>query len=241
MSSFKNMDFPVENKSNYASKVQESQLLSTSSPVNYLPVPGPQGQPGPAGKDGKPGPKGEEGPKGDRGPKGEPGKPGKDGKSLVTTYSQSPGWASYSDKNPVIANLGATRGTDGWVSLFISTDQKSERKYLPEGGVDLYNPETKRINLKGLNLGTQIEITYDFSIETFHANTEVWFRSLFPSTLAETTSFVGLFKYQHIYDLAVTHSIFLDEDTDKISGIVPQIRTDLDAIARLKTIYISVR
>jgi len=241
MASSKSMDFPNNKKNDYASKVQESQLSSTLSAPNYIPVPGPQGERGPSGKDGKTGAKGDTGPQGEKGPKGDAGSPGKDGKSLITTYSQNPGWASYSNEEPIISNLGATRGIDGWVSLSIGKNQKAESKYLPEKGVALYNPEAKKINLKGLNLGSQIEITYSFSVETFYANTEIWLRSLFPGTMEDTTSFVGLFKYQHTYDLAVTHSIFLDKESNKNSGIVPQIRTDLDAIARLKTIYISVR
>jgi hypothetical protein len=184
---------------------------------------------------------GAQGPQGERGPKGETGKPGKDGKSLLTTYSQSPGWGSYSDKKESVVKLGASRGSNGWVDLFISREQTAESKYLPEKGVALYNPESRKINLRGLNVGSQIEITYSFRVETFHSNTEVWFRSFFPNTLADTTSFVGLFKYQHTYDLSVTHSIFINKEEDKISGIVPQIRTDLDASANLKTIYISVR
>ena len=244
MASSKSMDFPVSNKNDYAAKVQESQSLISSFTPNYLPVPGPQGERGPAGrdgKDGKPGDRGEPGPQGERGPKGETGKPGKDGKSLLTTYSQSPGWGSYSDKKESVVKLGASRGSNGWVDLFISREQTAENKYLPEKGVALYNPESRKINLRGLNVGSQIEITYSFRVETFYSNTEVWFRSFFPNTLADTTSFVGLFKYQHTHDLSVTHSIFINKEEDKISGIVPQIRTDLDASANLKTIYISVR
>ena len=238
MASSKSMDFPINPKNNYAAKVQESQTLSSYSNTSYIPVPGPQGEKGPAGKDGNAGPEGKPGPKGE---KGDPGKPGKDGRSLVTTYSQNPGWASYSDKQDSILRLGATRGVDGWVSLYISKDQIVENKYLPENGVALYNPETKRINFKGLKIGSQVQITYGFSIETLSSNTEVWFRSFCPNSLADTTSFVGLFKYQHTYDLSVTHNIFLDKEEDKISGIVPQIRTDLDALAKLKTLHISVR
>jgi hypothetical protein len=238
MASSKSMDFPVSNKNNYASKVQESQVLFESATPNYIPVPGPPGENGQPGKDGKPGPEGPAGPKGE---KGDPGKPGKDGKSLITTYDQNPGWGSYSDKKSSVVKLGATRGVDGWVNLYISKDQIAEDRFLPESGVALYNPETKRINLKGLKIGSQIEITYSFAIETFYSNTEIWFRSFFPGSLAETTSFVGLLKYQHDYDLSVTHNIFLEKESDKISGIVPQIRTDLDAAARLKTIHISVR
>jgi hypothetical protein len=241
MASSKSMDFPVENKNNYAAKVQESQSLSLDTTLNYVPVSGPQGDRGPAGRDGLPGPQGPQGIKGDTGEPGKPGKDGKDGKSLITTYGQNPGWASYSDNSPSIVRLGATKGIDGWVGLSIGRDFDSQEKYLPEGSVSLYNPETKRANFKGLKLGSQIEATYIFSIDTMQSNTEVWIRSFFPSSETDITSFVGLFKYPHTYDLSASHSIFLDKETDKISGMVPQIRTDLDSIARLKTIYISVR
>jgi hypothetical protein len=238
MASSKSMDFPISKKNNYADKVQESQTLLLSSTTNYIPVPGPQGEPGPAGRDGKPGLQGLAGPKGE---KGDPGKPGKDGISLITTYAQNPGWAGYFDKNPSAVNLGAARGIDGWVSLHMSKSQTSEEKYLPESGVALYNPETKRVNFKGLKIGSQIEITYFFTVETFYSNTEVWFKSFLPGSKDEVTSFVGLFKYQHAYDLSVTHNIFLEKESDKISGVTPQIRTDLDAQAKLKSMYISVR
>jgi hypothetical protein len=241
MASSKSMDFPVENKGNYAAKVQESQVLASSSTPNYIPVSGPRGDAGPAGKDGKPGAEGPQGPAGPKGEKGEPGKPGKDGKSLVTSYEQDPGWARYSDNVPPSIMLGATKGVDGWVNLSIGKNNDSQNLYLPKDSVALYNPETKRINLKGLKLGSQIQITYLFLAETLYPNTEVWFRSFFPGSESEVTTFVGLLKYQHVYDFSITHSIFLEKDTDKISGIVPQMRTDLDAIARLKTIYISVR
>lgn len=232
------MDFPSSGKGNYASKVQESQI--SSSAPNYLPVPGPQGERGPAGsagKDGKPGLDGKPGPKGE---KGDPGKPGKDGQPFVPAYAQNPGWARYSDKDPSTVRLGATRGVDGWVSLYIGKNHEFEHKYLPQGGIALYNLEAKKINFKALKLGSQIQITYSFAVETLYSNTEVWFRSFSPDSLAETTSFVGSLKYQHSYDLSITHDIFLEKEFDKTSGIVPQIRTDLDAIARLKTIHISV-
>jgi hypothetical protein len=235
------MDFPVNNKDDYASKVQESQVLLSSNTPNYLPVPGPKGEKGDPGRPGKDGAPGLAGPAGPKGEKGDPGRPGKDGMSLVTPYSQNPGWASYSNSKLDIVKLGATRGDDGWVSLSIGRDGTAEEKHLPSGSVALYNPESKRTNFKGLNLGSQIEITYSFNLETFYPNTELWLRSFFPGSDQEVTSFVGLFKYQHIYSLSVTHSIFLQKDLDKISGVVPQLRTDLDATASLKTIYVSVR
>jgi hypothetical protein len=235
------MDFPIGNKNDYASKVQESQTLFLDSPVNYSPVPGPKGEKGDPGLPGKDGARGVPGPAGPKGEKGDPGKPGKDGVSLLTTYLQNPGWASYSNTEPNIIRLGATRGEDGWVNLFIKRDGIVEEKYLPSGSVALYNPETRKINFKGLSLGSQIEITYLFNLETFYPNTELWSRSFLPGSEQEVVSFVGLFKYQHSYDLSVTHSVFLQNQLDKVSGVVPQLRTDLDASASLKTIYISVR
>ena len=235
------MDFPTNPKSNYAAKVKEFRAIPDQTNQSFLAIPGPQGERGPAGKDGSPGPEGPPGPQGPKGDKGDPGKPGQDGKSLITAYAQNPGWASYFDKNPAIVKTGATRGIDGWVNLHIGKDYVSEDKYLPENGVALYNPETKRINLKPLKLGSQIEITYSFTVETINSNTEIWFRSFFPGSVSDITSFVGLLKYQHSYNLSVTHSIFLQKESDKISGIVPQIRTDFDASVKLKTIYVSVR
>lgn len=232
------MSFPVNEKTAYATKVLESQITSDLPSQNYFAIPGPQGEMGPPGRNGIPGIQGPPGPKGE---KGNPGKPGKDGKSSITASGQDPGWASYSDSAPSTIKLGVTRGTDGWVSLYIGKNQISENRYLPEGGSALYNPETKRVNLKGLKLGSQVEVTYHFTVETFYSNTEIWFRSFLPGSQSETTSFVGLLKYQHSYDLSVTHNIFLGKESDKISGIIPQIRTDFDGSAKLKTIYISVR
>jgi hypothetical protein len=237
MASSKSMDFPIGNKSNYADKVQESQLSLVPVSINYIPVPGPQGERGASGKDGKSGPPGPAGPKGE---KGDPGKPGKDGKSLITSYDQSPGWASYSSTKPPVVRLGATRGADGWVNLNIDRDNHTQELYLPKNSVALYNPETKRINLKGINLGSQIQATYTFSVDTLHPNTEVWLRTFLPGSESEITTFVGLLKYQHSYVFSVTHSIFVEKESDRVAGAIPQVRTDLESVASLKSIHISV-
>jgi hypothetical protein len=229
------MDFPVTNKNSYTSKVENSKSLIENP--TFLAVPGPQGI---QGKQGIQGPQGLPGKDGIQGPKGDRGIPGKDGKSYITVYDQDPGWASYESLDPVEIKSGSNKGVDGWVTLSINKKSVSEEKYLPKGSVSLYNPETKAINLKGLKLGSQVNITYGFIISTIHANTEVWARSYFINNSREITSFVASLKYQHEYFVSETHSIFLKEESDKRSNIVPQIRTDFDALIKLKSIHISV-
>jgi hypothetical protein len=232
------MDFPSNKKDDYAAKVQESQSINTAVSSSFIPVPGPQGEAGKQGRDGLAGPPGPPGP---RGEKGDAGRPGKDGKSFSTVYDQEPGWASYEDNEDNFIKMGATRGVDGWVNVSISRNSKHEERFLPKNGVSLYNPETKRINLKGLKIGTQLEITYSFVVSTMYSNTEVWMRSFLPGTKSEITTFSASLKYQHEYEISETHNIFLNKESDRIAGIVPQIRTDMDAMARLKRIHISVR
>jgi hypothetical protein len=235
------MDFPVTNKSSYTAKVEGSKGL-IENPA-FLAVPGPQGiqgKPGIQGPQGLPGKDGKDGKDGKQGPRGDRGLPGKDGKSYVTSYDQNPGWASYENLDPIETKSGSDKGIDGWVSLFINKKNISEETYLPKGSVPLYNPETKAINLKGLKLGSQVNITYEFEISTIYANTEVWVRSYFINSEREVTSFLASLKYQHEYLISETHSIFLKEESDKKSGVVPQIRTDLDAFVKLKSIHISV-
>jgi len=235
LSSSKSMDFPVSNKITYASKVELSKPVSDNNV--FIPVPGPKGDPGPPGKNGIDGKDGKPGPKGDR---GYPGKNGKDGKSYETSYGQEPGWASYHNLDTSVVKLGAEKGSDGWVSLFIGKNNISEERYLPKNGVSLYNLETRTVNLKGLKIGSQVQITYDFLITTTHSNTEVWLRSYFLNSGYEVTSFVATLKYQHEYLLSETHNIYLSGESDRKSGIIPQIRTDMDCFANLKSIHISV-
>lgn len=232
MATSSNINFPV---SGYASKVKASQ--QSESP-QFVPVPGPQGEPGPSG------PKGDRGPagasiKGDKGEPGAAGKNGKDGKSYLPSYSQNSGWAKYHDSGDRQIPIGATRGSDGWVSFWVDALSKEEQ-YLPEGSVSLYNSEAKKINIKGLEVGTQLQLVYDFEITTFSPNTEVFARSVFQGTERITTTLVGSFKYQHTYNISITHQITIKSQQDKTAGLVPQLMSDLDALAVLKSIYISV-
>jgi hypothetical protein len=233
------MDFPVNGKNTYASKVEGSRPLQQEG--LFLPVPGPKGDPGVKGDRGPAGANGSDGKDGRPGPRGERGLPGKDGKSYQTVYDQQPGWASYENLNTVQTKLGASEGSDGWVSFYIKKESSSEERYLPEDCVSLYNVDARSINLKGIKTGSQVQITYRFLITTLQPNTEVWMRSYSLSTEHEVTSFVASLKYQHEYLLSETHNIFIDNDLQKRSAIVPQVRTDLDAFASLKSIHISVR
>lgn len=232
----RNVDFPASKKSNYASKVQDA--VQPQLTASYIPVPGPQGERGIPGPKGDRGEKGDPGPKGDR---GEAGKNGKDGKTYMPPYGQASGWACYDNFDLKQIPLGATRGDDGWVSIFVdSLGEGTNEKHLPENSVSLYSSNTRRINTKNLKVGSQVEITYNFSIETFSPNTEVWLRSSFADSDNAYTSFVAALKYQYEYDFSVTQFLKVTTEGEKVSGIVPQIRTDMPASCIVKSINISV-
>lgn len=240
----KNMDFPK--KSGYASKVAEQSSIASQDSSTFLPVPGPQGPKGDPGPQGPAGPRGEDGKPGPTGRPGRDGRDGKDGKDATVfapVYMQLPGWAKYANNENDSIRLGAEKGEDGWVTVVINALDKKEtvEKFMPEKAAKLYNVNTKKINFRDLEIGAQVDITYTFEITTFSNNTEVWIRSYFPQTKKEIASFVASLKYQHTYMLSATHKVYLESEKDRGTGIVPQIRTDMDAIATLKSIHISVR
>lgn len=240
----KNMDFPSSKKSSYSQIAQQN--LPTEQLTSYIPVPGPQGPQGDPGAQGPRGLKGDKGDKGEQGPKGDPGKDGrngkdgKDGKSYLPVYNQDAGWARYVDPNPSQVPLGATRGVDGWVAFTISPGYGTNEKFLPRESVSLYNSNSKKINLKHLELGSQIEVTYNFKVETFSNNTELWARTFFPGTENTSTTLVGVLKYQYEYDISITHKVYLDNEIDRANGFVPQLRADMDSVAKLTSIEVSV-
>jgi hypothetical protein len=227
------MDFP---KSAYAAKVRESQPQQQEG--QFFAVPGPQGI------QGIPGPKGDKGDPGESviGPKGDPGKPGKpgiDGKSYFPKYEQNAGWALYKNKNTNTIPTGSERGEDGWVGLFIKSEDNVE-DYLPQGAVSLYSNDAKKINTRGLKVGSQIQISYDIEIITFSSNTEVWMKSEFFGLEDSRTTFCANLKYQHTYDMTITHNLAIFTEKHRVAGIMPKIRTDLDAAVKIKSIYVSV-
>lgn len=227
------MDFP---KSAYAAKVRESQPQQQEGQFFAVPGPqGPEGKPGPKGDKGDPG-ESVVGPKGERGPAG---KDGIDGKSYFPKYEQNAGWALYKNKNTNTTPTGATRGDDGWVRLIINATDSIE-EFLPEDSVTLYSNDIKKINTRGLKVGSQIQITYEIEVITFSSNTEVWMKSEFLDMEDSVTTFCANLKYQHNYEMTVTHNLAIFTHKHRIAGIIPKIRTDLDSAVKIKSIYISV-
>ena len=240
MAASKSMDFPGAKKSSYAAQVEQSQSLPyQENTLSFLPVPGPVGPQGPAGRDGKDGKEGPVGPEGKEGQKGPQGPAGKDGKSSVSSSGQQAGWASYINEKPTDITLGATRGVDGWVSLYMSSEKNNE-KFLPKGTVSLWNSHSRMLNFKGLAIGSQVFVTYNIELTTFTANTEVWLRTFFPAHEQEIAQLVGSFKYQNVYDISVTQQIFIENQQIWGNGGVPQIRTDFDSSVIFKSVYVSV-
>jgi hypothetical protein len=246
----KSVDFPASKPSSYADKVKnDTGQLDNSI---YIPVPGPQGEKGYPGKDGAPGPEGPAGPKGERGIQGKDGKDGKPGPQgpkgdpgeldpTTNPYAQHTGWAIYDNLNNKPLRIGASRGVDGWVDLSVDgLGPSTSEVYLPTKKIPLYNIEAQRFNFKHIKVGSRVDITYSLSIETFNNNTEIWLKSLFPDDKNSFISFVASLKYQHIYNLSTTHSFVVDTEKVKRLGVIPQIMSDLEAIATLNSIYISV-
>jgi hypothetical protein len=236
----KSMDFPGKPKK-YSDNLNQAYELEL--PTSYVAVPGAQGERGEKGLQGDRGPEGQEG---KQGPKGDPGKPGKDGKdgkngeSMLSPSGQKIGWARYSNLNQKNIILGATRGDDGWVSLGVDGKGENNEEFLPENNVSLYNPETQKINLKGLKVGSIVTIRYDISLTTFANNTEVWFKTSVPSTDIGPVTFSGNLKYQFEYDLSLQHTLFLENDKMRTLGAISQILTDNDASMKIKALYIYV-
>jgi hypothetical protein len=238
----KSMDFPpaANRRKKYSDNIEPEQPLILD-PQMYIAVPGPQGEPGPRGQKGDTGPQGEQGLKGDKGDPGKDGKDGKDGKSILSPSEQNIGWALYDNLNNKSFRLGANKGEDGWVNFFVdSLGKNTNEKFLPKESVGLWNPETKRINFKTLNIGSIITIRYNIELSTFSNNTEVWFRTLCKNIDTSPTTYLGNLKYQFDYDLSMQHTLFLEDKDMQISGGIPQIRTDHDASMIIKSIHIAV-
>ena len=237
----KSMDFPGAKKSSYAAQVEQSQSTFTpDNTLSFLPVPGPVGPQGPAGRDGKDGERGLQGLEGPQGPKGERGASGKDGKSSLSSAGQQAGWASYFNKKESEIRLGITKGDEGWVNVFLSSNGDSYEKYLPKEAVSFWNDNSRMLNFRGVNIGSQAFITYNFELTTYVTNTEVWIRTFFPNHDKEISQFVASLKYQHTYPISVTQQIFIEKERMWQSGAYPQIRTDYDASVVMKSIYVSV-
>lgn len=240
----KSMDAPIK-KSNYADQV--NQLQTQENTLSFLPVPGPQGPQGPKGE------KGEQGQKGDPGEKGETGKPGKDGapgkdgkngingKSVLSPSEQQIGWAYYENKQIKQTKTGIDQGVDGWVSLIITElGPKTNEKFLPKESVSLWNEHTKKINLRTLEIGSIVTICYNIVLTTYSNNTEVWFKTLLQDEEMSPVSYVGNLKYQYDYEFSIQQSFFINDQQYRNFGAIPQIRTDNQCEAAIKSIFIHV-
>jgi hypothetical protein len=235
----KSMDFPKKKK--YSETVQEEKS------VEYIPVPGMQGEKGdigpqgPQGERGLKGDKGDPGKQGPEGPKGERGEPGKGSEGYDSASGQYPGWAYYKNKNENKTKIGPERGDDGWVSIFLDIDQEqSIEKYLPKKSVPLLNQVAKRINFKAFQEGAIVNIRYDLEIETYNNNTELWIRTFSIDDENSVTGYLGNLKYQYSYDLSFYQTMFIKNRSARIFGGIPQIRSDNEGTVILKGIYISV-
>jgi hypothetical protein len=233
------MDFPQKKK--YLETIQEVRT------TEYIAVPGIAGEKGEPGKIGPQGERGLKGDKGDtgkqgpQGPQGERGEPGRAGDGYDSPSGQYPGWAYYANKSTQTYRLGPERGEDGWVSFFLNIDEsKTIQTYLPNKSVSLLNITANNINLKTLKTGARVDIRYDFSLETYTPNTEVWIRTLLRDEDLSPIGYVGLVKYQYSYDISYCQTIFINSDKIKNYGGIPQIRTDNESSFILKGIYVSV-
>ena len=232
----KSMDFPQKKK--YLETIQE---VKTTEYIAVPGITGEKGEVGPPGPTGPQGPKGDKGDVGRQGPQGERGEPGRAGDGYDSPSGQYPGWAYYANKSTQQYRLGPERGEDGWVDFFLDIDEsKTIEAYLPNRSVSLLNPTTRNINLKTLKVGSKVDIRYDFSLETYTSNTEVWIRTLLRDEEISPMGYVGLLKYQYPYDISYCQTIFINSDKIKNYGGRPQIRTDNEGSFILKGIYVSV-
>lgn len=235
------MDFPSSSKKKKYSDNLPSDNSIIVDPQMFIAVPGPQGEQGPKGPKGDAGPQGEQGLKGDKGDPGRDGKDGKDGINILSPSMQNIGWAFYNSLVKPQIRTGATKGEDGWVNIFVDAEgEGTSEEYLPKGSASLYNPNTRRINFKTLNVGAIVTICYNLQIITFSNNTEAWIRTTVDGSENYPTTYIGLLKYQYEYEMSVQHTLFVEDKKFQTSGGIPQIRTDNDSSVILKSIHIQV-
>ena len=166
-------------------------------------------------------------------------KNGQNGISSLSSSGQQAGWAGYFNGKPTEIRLGAKKGVDGWVSLNMGSETGFE-EYLPKNTVSLWNSHSKMLNFKGLKVGAQVFVTYNFELTTFSTNTELWARTFFPAHEQEVSQFIGSFKYQHTYNLSLTQQLFIENQKMWGNGAVPQLRSDFEASVILNSVYVSV-
>ena len=225
----------------YAAQVLESQKSLVDPGISYIPVSGPQGPRGDKGDKGDKGDPGEAGPKGLKGDKGQNGQNGQDGVSSLSSSGQQAGWALYRNILRKENQTGALRGDDGWVNLIIKTDDSSiNEKYLPKNCVSFWNPNSYRLNFKGLKEGSHVFVKYNIELTTYNSNTEVWIRTVFPDANKTLETFAANLKYQSNYNLSITQDFYIEDKSIWSSQAIPQIRTDFDCSVVIDSICVSV-
>jgi hypothetical protein len=238
----KSMDFP---KPKYSEAIK-SNHGSNQGNVEYVAVPGIQGEKGEVGPKGDRGEKGDIGPQGPRGeegrvgPKGERGEPGKGAQGYDSPSGQYPGWAYYENKDKKLIFLGPNRGDDGWVNVTMQDDQdNSILKFLPANSVSLWNPVTQRINFKQLKIGAKIDIRYDIILTTDVNSTEAWIRTFIPK-VESPTAYIGMLKYKYPYEMSISQTLYVDISKIRSEGGIIQARADNESTITLKGMYISI-
>lgn len=243
------MNFPdAAKRKKYSDVVNQEQLLQSNSETMYVAVPGPQGPQGIQGPKGEPGiagPSGPQGPKGDLGKNGKDGKDGRDGKdglSMLSPSGQNIGWGIYHNHEIEAIRTGAQYGNDGWVRLRINSIGKNTiEKFLPtEDSVSLWIDVSQKINLRGLKIGSIVDICYNVELTTLQNNTEFWYRSYVENNQNYPTTYGGILKYQFSYDLSLQQKVIIDSYNTQASGVYPEIMTDHDALVAVKSIIICV-
>lgn len=244
MSVTRKVEIPGKPNLSYADAVMQSVSKGIQGDMGPQGPQGPQGLQGPKGDRGEQGLKGDKGdvgPAGPKGDKGDRGPKGDTGDNAIPPSGQMPGWAHYENLKQNSVTLGLSRGNDGWVPILLDAEgSNTSSLYLPPNTAQLWNPNTQRLNFKGLSVGAQVQITYNFELTTYMNNTELWVRTTFPLSQLSFSQFVANLKYQYIYDFSVTQTLFIATEKMRTEGAYPEIRTDYDAEAKIKSISIYV-
>lgn len=231
------MDFPASKSSKSAKSLPKPTPLEFGDNVVMFPVPG---EPGPKGPKGEPGQQGPKGDPGSRGPQGVPGKNGLDGKdgiSYLPVYNQKAGWGRYRNELSKTVKISS----NSWTQVFLPVNGlESVEDFLPENNSSLYNPNSMRINTKHLMVGTQMSVICEYDMETYSTNTEIWSKLEFADGSYASQSLFGSLKYSGEYSIAVKHDIFIENESQRNSGMNIFITSDMVSMAKLKSLTISV-
>jgi hypothetical protein len=114
------------------------------------------------------------------------------------------------------------------------------RSYIPKGVNTLWNNESKNFNFKTLKIGAKVDIRYDFTINTYINNTEVWAKVFIPDYENCPTGYVSTLKYQYSYDISYSQTLYIDTPRIRTLGGAIKFRADNESSIVLNSMYISV-